>query len=249
VFVVNETLAKKYFGGLDAVGKRFSTDLAGHQPVWGEIIGVAGNVEEANHFDPQVAPKPQVYAPFYQTLRLVGVYLMIRAKSDPAALVPALQDRIWSIEKNQPITAVATLDQRISAVNAAPRSQTLLLGIFAALGFALALIGVYGVMSYLVGLQTREIGIRMAVGAAPAHVLRRILAHGIKLTLAGVIIGTLCGLVLTRFMASIFFKVAMSDPLTYATVAVLLTAVAAAACYIPARRASRVDPAIALRHD
>jgi ABC-type antimicrobial peptide transport system permease subunit len=249
VFVVNETLAKKYFGGLDAVGKRFSTDLAGHQPVWGEIIGVAGNVEEANHFDPQDAPKPQVYAPFYQSLRVVGVYLMIRAKSDPAALVPALQDRIWSIEKNQPITAVATLDQRISAVNAAPRSQTLLLGIFAALGFALALIGVYGVMSYLVGLQTREIGIRMAVGAAPAQVLRRILAHGIKLTLAGVIIGTLCGLVLTRFMASVFFKVAMSDPLTYATVAVLLTAVAAAACYIPARRASRVDPAIALRHD
>jgi ABC-type antimicrobial peptide transport system permease subunit len=249
VFVVNETLAKKYFGGLDAVGKRLSTDLSGHQPVWGQIIGIAGNVEEANHFDPQDVPKPQVYAPFYQTPRVVGVYLMVRAKSDPAALVPALQDRIWSIEKNQPITAVATLDQRISAVNASPRSQTLLLGIFAALGFALALIGVYGVMSYLVGLQTREIGIRMALGAAPGQVLRRILAHGIKLTLAGVAIGTLCGLVWARFMASIFFKVAMSDPLTYTTVAVLLTAVAAAACYIPARRASRVDPAIALHHD
>jgi putative ABC transport system permease protein len=125
----------------------------------------------------------------------------------------------------------------------------LLLASFAGLALLLAAVGIYGVLSYTVRRRVREIGIRMALGAAPAQVLRRILAHGIKLTLAGVIIGTLCGLVLTRFTASIFFKVAMSDPLTYTTVAVLLTAVAAAACYIPARRASRVDPALALHHD
>jgi ABC-type antimicrobial peptide transport system permease subunit len=249
VFVVNETLAKKYFGGLDAVGKRFSTDLSSGHPVWGEIIGVAGNVLEANHFDPEAGNKPQIYAPFNQTPRIFGVYLMVRAKSDPSALVPALQDRIWSIDKNQPITAVATLDQRIAEVNASPRSQTLLLGIFAALGFALALIGVYGVMSYLVGLQTREIGIRMALGAAPSQVLGRILAHGLKLAVAGVILGTLCGLVLTRFLATLFFSFAISDPLTYTTVAALLLAVAAAACYIPARRASHIDPASTLRSE
>jgi putative ABC transport system permease protein len=249
VFVVNETLAKKYFSGLDAVGKRCSTDLAAGHPVWGQIVGVAGNVLEANHFDPEAEHKAQIYAPFYQTPRIFGVYLMVRAKSDPLALVPALQERIWSIDKNQPITAVATLDQRIAEVNASPRSQTLLLGIFAALGFVLALIGVYGVMSYLVGLQTREIGIRMALGAAPFQVQRRVLAHGLKLTVAGVIIGTICGLALTRFMATLFFRFAISDPLTYTTVAALLLAVAAAACYIPARRASHIDPASTLRSE
>jgi predicted permease len=249
VFVVNETLAKKYFGGLDAVGKRLSNDHDNGRIIWGEIIGVAGDVAEANHFDPEAAPKPEIYGPFYQTSHLFGVYLMVRTKSNPIALIPTLEESIWSVDKNQPITAVATLDQRIAQVNASPRSQTLLLGIFAALGFLLALIGVYGVMSYLVGLQTREIGIRMALGAAPGQVLRRILAHGLKLTLAGVVIGTLCGLALTRFMASLFFSFAISDPLTFATVAALLILVAAAACYLPARRASRVDPAIALHHD
>jgi ABC-type antimicrobial peptide transport system permease subunit len=249
VFVVNETLAKKYFGGLDAVGKRFCNKHEAGHPVWGEIIGVVGNVVEANHFDPEAESKPQLYASFDQTSQISGVYLMVRAKSDPRDLVSALQDCIWSIDKNQPITAVATLDQRIAEVNASPRSQTLLLGIFAALGFVLALIGVYGVMSYLVGQQTREIGIRMALGAAPSQVQRRILAHGLKLTVAGVIIGTICGIALTRFMATLFFTFAISDPLTYTTVAALLIAVAAAACYLPARRASHIDPAIALHHD
>jgi predicted permease len=249
VFVVNETLAKKYFGGLDAVGKRFCNEHDAGHPVWGEIIGVVGNVVEANHFDPEAQTKPQLYAAFDQTSQISGVYLMVRAKSDPRALVSALEDRIWSIDKNQPITAVATLDQRIAEVNASPRSQTLLLGIFAVLGFILALIGVYGVMSYLVGLQTREIGIRMALGAVPSEVQRRILAHGLKLTVAGVIIGTICGLALTRFMATLFFSFAISDPLTYTTVAAVLITVAAAACYLPARRASHIDPAIALHHD
>jgi ABC-type antimicrobial peptide transport system permease subunit len=249
VFIINETLAKKYFGGLDAVGKRFATDFPDNRARWGQIIGVAGNVAEANHFDPEDQPKPQIYAPFYQTPRLFGVYLMVHSKSDPLALVPALQDRIWSIDKTQPITAVATLDQRIAEVNASPRSQTLLLGIFAALGFLLALIGVYGVMSYLVSLQTREIGIRMALGAAPHQVLRQILSHGLKLTTIGVIIGTLCGLALTRFMSSLLFGISNNDPTTYVAVAALLIFVAAAACLIPARRASQVSPTTALRYE
>jgi predicted permease len=249
VFVVNETLAKKYFGGASAVGKRFSTDLSGRQPVWGEIVGIAGDVREVSHFDPEAESKPQVYAPFYQALRVVGVYLMVRSPSDPLALVAAIQDRIWSVDKSQPITAVATLDQRLAEAHAPPRAQTLLLGIFAGLGLLLALIGVYGVMSYLVGLQTREIGIHMALGASPAQVLHRILARGLKLTLAGVAIGTMCGLVLMRFMASVFFRITTSDPRTYATVALLLTTVALMACYIPARRATKVDPMTALRYE
>jgi putative ABC transport system permease protein len=249
VFIINESLAKKYFGTINAVGERFSTDLASGHPVWGQIVGIAGNVREAIQFDPEQESKPQVYAPFLQTQRIFGVYLMVRSSGNPLALVPALQNRIWSIDKNQPITAVATLDQRIAAVNASPRSQTLLLGIFAALGFLLALIGVYGVMSYLVGLQTREIGIRMALGAAPAQVLRRTLAHGIKLTLAGVSIGIVAGLLLTRFLSSLLFGVSYSDPLTYSAVSLLLILVAVAAIYLPARRASRIDPIEALRYE
>ena len=246
VFIVNKTLAKKYFGSIDPVGKRFSTDLAANRPVWGEIVGVVGNVREAS-LHPE--PKPQVYAPFYQAPRVVGVYLLVHSSSDTLALVPNLQNRIWSIDKNQPITAVATLNQRIATVNASPRSQTILLGILAALGFLLALIGVYGVMSYLVSLQTREIGIRMALGAAPAQVLRRVLTHGLKLTAAGVVLGIPCGLILTRFMSTLLFGISSTDPLTYATVAALLTFVALIATYLPARRASRVDPMIALRYE
>ena len=247
VFIVNESLARKYFGSVDVAGKRFSTDFSSGHPVWGEIVGVAGNVRETNHSDPQESPKPQVYAPFFQTNRIFGVYVIVRSSSDPLALVPALQDRIWSVDRNQPITAVATLNQRIAEVNASPRSQTLLLSIFAALGFLLALIGVYGVMSYLVSLQTREIGIRMALGAAPSQVLRLVLTHGMKLALSGVILGVVGGLLLSRFLSSLLFSISPADPLTYVAVSVFLLAITLAAAYIPARRASSVDPLVALR--
>lgn len=249
VFIVNESLARKYFGTVDVVGKRLSTDFASGPPVWGKIVGVAGNVRETNHFDPQDSPKPQVYAPFFQTPRIFGVYVVVRSNAVSLALVPAIQERIWSVDRNQPITAIATLNQRISEVNAAPRSQTILLGIFAAFGFCLALIGVYGVMAYLVSLQTREIGIRMALGAAPAQVLRRVLTHGIKLALAGVILGMVGGFFLSRFMSSLLFAISPSDPLTYAAVSVFLVAITLAAACIPARRASRVDPLVALRDE
>ncbi len=278
VFVVNESLAKKYFGTTDVIGKPLSTDFSSGHPVWGQIIGVTGNLHRTDQFDPQAEVKPQVYAPFYQASHVVGIYLLVRANPLPRvlhppvtrvglesilglnpmssespnsalSLIPALQDRIWSIDKNQPITSVATLNQRIAEVNASPRSQTLLLGIFAALGFLLALIGVYGVMSYLVGLQTREIGIRMALGASPGQVLRGILAHGLKLTTIGMLLGLSGGLILTRFMSSQLFAISPNDPLTYASVALLLLAVATAASYAPARRASLLDPTKALRHE
>ncbi len=244
VFIVNEALAHKVFGSIDVLGKRFSTRRESGHPVWGEIVGVAGNVREAR---PGAEPKPEIYAPFSQ--RVTGAYLIVRTKPDPMAIVSAIQERVWTLDKNQPITAIKTAEAQISEINAAPRSQSLLLGIFGALGFVLALIGVYGVMSYLVAQQTREIGIRMALGADPQGILRLVISHGLKLTVAGVIIGVITSLALTRFMRSLLFGITATDPLTFAGVAVALTLVALGACYIPARRATRIDPLLALRYE
>ena len=249
VFIVNESLAKKYFGTIDVIGQRLATDFASNQPVWGQIVGVTGNVRQSGLSNPQVNFKPEVYAPFFQTPRIFEMYLLIRSTGDALSLVPALQDRIWSVDRSEPITAVTTLSQRIAQANVSSRSQTILLSIFASFGFLLALIGIYGVMSYLVSLQTREIGIRMALGAAPTQILRRVLTHGIKLALTGVLLGVVGGLFLSRFLSTLLFAVSPTDPFTYVAVAVFLLAIALAASYIPARRASRVDPMTALRYE
>jgi putative ABC transport system permease protein len=246
VFVINETLARKFFGSLDVVGKRLATNVQSGKPLWGEIVGIVGNVRAQ---DPGAEPKPAVYAPFYQDDSPAGVYLLVRSGPDPFSIVAAIQERIWSIDKNQPITKIKTLTAQLDHIHATPRSQSLLLGIFSALGFLLALIGVYGVMSYLVGQQTREIGIRMALGAEPAGILRQVIAHGLKLTLGGVFVGMAAALVLTRFLRTLLFEISATDPLTFATVSALLTIVAVAACYLPARRAMQVDPILALRHE
>lgn len=246
VFIVNETLARKYFGTLDVVGKHISTRKQDGHPVWGEIVGVVGNVRETS---PVVEAKPQVYASFYQSRDVSFVHLVVRTKSDPALVLPLIQDSILSLDKNQPVASVATLNERIAAVNAQPRSQSLLLGIFGTLGLILALVGIYGVMSYLVSTQTREIGIRLALGATPRGILCAVISRGIKLTLIGVFFGSLCGLALTRYMRSLLFGINSADPITFVAVAALLALVALAACFIPAHRASSIDPIIALREE
>jgi putative ABC transport system permease protein len=244
VVIVDETLARRYFASLDVVGKRLSMWKEAGHPVWSEIVGVVGNVREVS---PGAAPKPLIYAPLYQMREATGAYVVVRANNDVLHLVPAIQERIWSVDKNQPIAAIKTVDAQIAEVHAAPRSQSLLLGIFGALGFVLALVGVYGVMSYLVSLQSREIGIRMALGADHRRILRMVIVHGLKLTLSGVLLGVSSGLLLTRFMSSLLPGITVTDPLTFASVAALVTLVAVAACFIPARRATRVDPMTALR--
>ena len=246
VFIVNETLARKLFGSLDIIGKRLATRVQSGKPLWGEIVAVVGNVRAQ---DPAAEAKPAVYAPLYQDENPAGLYLLARSSADPLIVVPPIQERIWSIDKNQPITHVETLTAQIEHIHATPRSQSLLLGTFSALGFILALIGVYGVMSYLVGQQTREIGIRIALGAEPTGILRHVIAHGFKLTFTGVFIGIAAAIGLTHFLRSLLFEISATDPFTFAAVAAVLTIVALAACYIPARRAMRVDPMIALRHE
>jgi putative ABC transport system permease protein len=246
VFVINEVLARKYFGSVDVVGKRLSTRKVKGQIVWGQIVGVVGNVREAR---PAAEPKVEIYEPFSQARMATGIFLAVRTHADPLAIVPVIQDRVWSLDKNRPISMIKTVDQQIVEDFAAPRSQSLLLSIFSGLGFVLALVGVYGVISYIVSQQTREIGIRMALGAAPENILRAVITDGLKLTLAGVTIGLGASFGLTRFLRTLLFELSPTDPLTFATVAVALTLVAIAACYIPARRAMTVDPMIALRHE
>jgi putative ABC transport system permease protein len=246
VFIVNEAFARKVFGSVDVVGKRLSALREKKEPVWGEIVGVAGNVRA---LDPGAEAKPEIYGPFVQTHQADGVFMVFRTKPDPLAIVAAIEDRIWALDKDRPVTSVKTIEKQMEENNGVPRSQSVLLGIFGGLGFALAIVGVYGVMSYVVSQQTREIGIRMALGADRQKVLRMVIVHGLKLTLTGVVIGVGVSLALTRFMRSQLLGVSATDPVTFGGVAILLVVVAVAACFIPAQRAMRIDPMVALRYE
>ncbi|MHB8525981.1 MAG: ABC transporter permease [Candidatus Acidiferrales bacterium] len=248
VYVVNQAFAEKFFGRASPIGKRIWTNMdKNKKPKWGQIVGEIGNTRDLTTKD---APEPEFFAAYDQLEKPGGaIWLVVRTKTEPLALVSAIQDRIWSLDKAQPVENIKSMDQMVASANAAPRFQTMLLGIFGALGLLLAMVGIYGVISYSVTQRTHEIGIRMALGAEPAQVMRLILAQGLKLALAGVVIGIIAAFALTRLMSSLLFGVSATDPLTFACVAVVLTIVALVACYVPARRAMRVDPMVALRYE
>jgi len=237
VIIVNQAFAEKLFGSANPIGKRIGKD---------QIVGEIANFRDQAT---KVAPEPYFLTPYDQAEQTGGISLVMRTKTDPLAVVSAVQDRIWSINNAQPIDDVESMDQLVSRSNAQPRFQTFLLGIFGALGLLLALVGIYGVISYFVTQRTHEIGIRMALGAEPGQVMRLILKHGLKLALIGVAIGIAASLALTRLMSSLLFGVSATDPVTFTGVAVLLVVVSLAACYVPARRAMRVDPMVALRYE
>jgi predicted permease len=245
-YIVNEALARQAFGTTDVVGKRFT--MGGRKEdktiEWGTIVGVVGNEADAR---PDSKPNPMMYEAITADDGYDGMYLAVRAKGNPMALVPVIEDRIWAINSSQPVVDVNTEQQRLEEWNAAPRAQSLLLGLFGGLGFVLALVGVYGVMSYLVSQQSREIAIRIALGAENGTIFRLVVGDGLKLALAGVVVGVGAALVVTRFMHSLLYGISATDPATFAIVAVALTLVAMVACAVPARRAMRVDPMTALR--
>jgi putative ABC transport system permease protein len=247
VGMINAMIAKQFFPNQDALGKRFmfGRPSADRAPKWITIVGVTTDTKLYGLANPA---RLEVYLPFRQAVS-GAMDLVVKSAADPASLTSAIRGAVASIDKDQPIFAIATMQQLVKDSVSTRRVTLILLGIFSALALVLAAIGIYGVISYSVAQRTHEIGIRMALGADGGGVLRMIFAQGVKIAGAGVIIGLAASLGLTRLMAKLLFSVSAADPLTFAAVAIVLVAVAMLACYIPARRALRVDPIIALRYE
>ncbi len=239
--LINDTLARRFFANEDPIGRRLNFCTLDKTPCWFAIVGVVGNVHQ---FGLDEGPTYDTYFAGGWTPNLV-----VRTAADPAALTAAVTEEVHKVDPTLPVTQVTTLDGLLSHSLSPRRFSAVLIGVLAGLALALSAVGIYGVMSYTVGQRTQEIGIRMALGAQPSSMLVLILGRGTRLALAGIATGVLGALALTRFLSSLLFEVQAKDPLTFAGVAVLLMAVALAACYIPARRAMKVDPMVALRYE
>lgn len=244
VAIISEAFARRYFPDQDPLGRQLSFGFLSKSVPW-EIVGVAGDVRDVAL---SKQPDPILYAPFDQS-PLWGAVLAVRTSLGAPSAAAAIRHATHQIDRNLPVTKVETLPDAISASVAQPRFRTLLLGLFGAIALALAVVGIFGVMSYSVARRTREIGLRMALGATPGGVLRMILGDSLKLVVVGLTAGIAAAFALTRLLSSMLFAVRPSDPLTFIAVAAALTVVALLACSIPARRASRVDPAVALREE
>jgi putative ABC transport system permease protein len=244
VILINEALARTYFAEQDPLGQRLDVKMF-DKPTPAEIIGIVGNVRYDSLID---ASPPAVYFP-HPDLTYSFMTLVIRTDGEPSAIAPAVQREIRSLEPNQPVSDVRTMNQVMSEWVARSRFNTLLLGLFAGLATLLSAVGIFGVMNYSVALRTREIGLRLAVGAQPRQVLLLILKQGFWLTMAGVVLGLAAAFVLTRLLSGLLFGVAAVDVSTFATISLLLVIVSLLACYLPARRAMRIDPLSALRYE
>jgi putative ABC transport system permease protein len=239
--VINETMARRYWPEGDAIGKRVNFCSLDPKPCWFSIIGIVGNVHQFGldaelTFDSYFAGG---WTP----------YLVVRTASDPVSIAAAVTDVVHKVDPNLPITHMTTMDGLISDSVSPRRFSAVLVGIFAALALLLAAIGIYGVMSYTVSQRRQEIGLRMALGAQLTNVRRMILGQTLELTLIGVGLGLAGAFVVARFLSSLVFGVGTYDPVTFFSVALLLIVVALTASYIPARRAMRVDPIVALRYE
>jgi predicted permease len=252
VAIVSQTLAQRFWPNEDAVGKRIRWGTNPKLP-WRTVVGVANDVND------RVVGRARVYMPYLQVpddavqSNIVGEWramnLAIRTRTDPETLGPAVVRMVHSLDPDLAVAHIRTMTQVLSSSVAAPRFNTVLLGIFGGVALFLAVIGVYGVLSYMVTEQTHEIGIRIALGAEHAEILGLVLRQGAKLAGTGVAVGLFAALGLTRLLRGLLYGVSATDPVTFAGVAVLLVSVAMLACYIPARRAARVDPTVALRYE
>jgi len=240
VAVVNEALARWQWPGNDPIGERIS--IGGEER---EIIGVVGDVR---HFGFDTPPRPEAYVPYYQD-PWPFLALVVRTDADPASLAGAVRRQVLAVDGDQPVHSVSTMEQVLSDSIRQGRFTMLLLGLFAGVAIALAMVGIYGVMSYSVNQRLHEIGIRMALGAERPEVLRLTLGWGLKLVSAGAILGLLASVALTRLMSSLLYGISATDPMVFVSVTLLLLSVAAVAAFVPAQHAARSDPLRVLRHE
>jgi putative ABC transport system permease protein len=252
VVIINEKLAKAFWPKGDAVGKRLTLDDPRKNPVWLTIVGVARNVTQWSW---AAEPDYEVYLAFLQNKILLEnmhpwssyMSLVVRTSADPAGMTKAVQKAVWSIDKNLPLSRVQTYDQIIAGSVWQQRFNLLLVGLFAMLALVLSAVGIYGVMAYSVTERTHEIGIRMALGAKQGDVLGLVIREGMALAAIGAAVGLAGAFAITRLLSGLLYQVKATDPAIFAGVPVVFAAVAFLASYLPARRATRVDPMIALR--
>ena len=244
VIIINEAFARRYFSNQNPLGKHISAQWIDKNPP-GEIVGVVSDLRDAHL---TLAPQPGMFVPYMQ-FPLQGMYVVVRTSGPPLRLAPAVRDEIWSVEKNHPILDIMTVEEIISNSVAAPRFRVVLLGAFAGLALVLALVGIYGVVSYGVAQRTHEFGVRMALGASQHDLLKQVVRQGSMMAMSGAAIGLAASLALSRVLTSMLYEVRPADPTTFVGAAILLACVSLVACFIPAHRATKVDPMVALRYE
>jgi putative ABC transport system permease protein len=244
VMIINETMAKEFWPNESPIGKRVTMKNWG-PPLTGEVIGIVGDTR-ADGIAENIYP--MIYWPYFQFPQNFNSFV-VRADGDPTRLIASIKERIWSVDRSLPISKIATMNQLISDSLARRRLNMVLLSIFATVALLLAAVGIYGVMSYSVSQRTNEMGVRIALGAQATDVLMLVLKQGLRVAAFGMTVGIAAALALTRLMSSLLFGVSATDPFAFGAVAIALTIVTLVACYIPARRATRVDPMTALRNE
>lgn len=242
VIIINDTFAERLWPGQNPTGKRMRVGFEDKQR---EVIGVVGSIKQTT-LDAEA--RPAMYMPHLQA-PTPGLTLLVRTRSEPLAMAAAVRQEVRAIDKDVPVTQVQTMEKVLGASVAQPRFSMLVVSLFAALALILSAVGIYGVVAYAVSQRAHEIGVRMALGAGANQVLKLVLKDGMALALVGIAIGLLGAFAFTRLMASLLFGIGAKDPATYVSIAVFLALVAFIACYIPARRATKVDPLVALRNE
>jgi putative ABC transport system permease protein len=248
VAVINDTMAQRYWPNEDPVGRKFSLLSGGRSDSGPPTLQVVGVVNDVRQDGLDKAPRPEFYRPHAQSPSGSLIYV-VRTRNEAATLIPALRASIWKTSPDQPFYSVTTMDQLVSDSLKARRFNLALLAAFAGLALMLALTGVYSVMSFVTRQRTHEIGVRVALGASARDIARLVLGHGVRLVIIGTVVGALAALVLTRLMSALLFEVTATDPATFGVVVIALPLVALLACYAPARRATKVDPLVALRYE
>jgi putative ABC transport system permease protein len=242
VMVVNQFMAERYWPGVDPVGKQIKFVEDGSTAT---IVGVVGN---AKQFYIDEAQRSQVYSVYSQTPGIFAT-LVIRTTVEPLSIAEQVRQAVWKVDPDQPMWKIRTAEYLVTRNLSDRKFLMALMGIFAGIALLLSMVGLYGVISYLVNQRTQEIGIRMALGAQSAQILRMVLKQGMFLVCAGVVVGVVASILLTRLMSQLLYQISATDPVTFGTIVVLLMVVAFLACYLPARRATRVDPMVALRYE